>query len=153
MVSRYFYDNITRRGVDFDLIGLSTTVLARSASEAVVEPERSSGCARQGRYRRRDFLSMDAPGRYNNVEYCAARPDQLPEIGRFPATPFGRPLISGSSAPRWRQSRRTAVAASSTRSPDGCRRGLGPGPGRSLREPDDVRLAGRRAAVARGLPG
>ena len=33
------------------------------------------------------------------------------------------------------------------------RRGLGSGSGQSLRKPDDVRLAGRRVAVARGIPG
>ena len=88
--SRYFYDNITGRGVDFDLIGLSyypfwhgplarlssnLNDLAMRYGKGVMVVETSY-----------PWTLPPAEG----AEYWPARPDTLPETDRFPATPAGQ---------------------------------------------------------------
>lgn len=88
--ARYFYDNITGRGVDFDLVGLSyypfwhgplaklssnLNDLAVRYGKGVVIVETSY-----------PWTLPPAEG----VEHWAARPGTLPETGRFPATPAGQ---------------------------------------------------------------
>ncbi len=88
--SRYFYDNITGRGVDFDLIGLSYYPFWHGPL-AKLSSNLNDLSIRYGK----GVMVVETAYPWtlpaaDNVEYCAARPDQLPEIGRFPATPFGQ---------------------------------------------------------------
>ena len=88
--SRYFYDNITGRGVDFDLIGLSYYPFWHGPL-AKLSSNLNDLSMRYGK----GVMVVETSYPWtlpaaDNVEYYAARPDQLPEIGRFPATPFGQ---------------------------------------------------------------
>lgn len=88
--ARHFYDNIMQRNVDFDLIGLSyypfwhgsltdlsanMDDLAARYAKGIIVVETSYPWV---------FPAADG------VKYCAAQSDQLPELGRFPATPAGQ---------------------------------------------------------------
>ena len=88
--SRYFYDNITGRGVDFDLIGISyypfwhgpLATLSSNLNDLAMRYDKGVMVVETS------YPWTLPPD--DGVQYCAARPDQLPEIGRFPATPLGQ---------------------------------------------------------------
>ncbi len=88
--ARYFYDNITRRGVDFDLIGLSYYPFWHGPL-ATLSSNLNDLATRYGK----TVMVVETSYPWmlpaaDGVDYCAARPDQLPEIARFPATPAGQ---------------------------------------------------------------
>ena len=88
--ARYFYDNITRRGVDFDLIGLSYYPFWQG-SLAALSSNLNDLAMRYGKSVM--VVETSYPWKLppaDGVEYNAARPDQLPDIGRFPATSAGQ---------------------------------------------------------------
>ena len=88
--ARFFYDNITRRGVDFDLIGLSYYPFWHGPL-ATLSSNLNDLAMRYGKSVM--VVETSYPWTFpaaDGVEYCAARPEQLPEIARFSATPAGQ---------------------------------------------------------------
>ncbi|HUK72757.1 MAG TPA: glycosyl hydrolase 53 family protein [Streptosporangiaceae bacterium] len=88
--ARHFYDNITRRGVDFDLIGLSYYPFWQGPL-ATLSSNLNDLATRYGK----SVMVVETAYPWtlpagDGVEYYAARPDQLPDIARFPATPAGQ---------------------------------------------------------------
>ena len=119
--SRYFYDNITGRGVDFDLIGLSyypfwhgplaklssnLNDLSMRYGKGVMVVETSYPWTLPAADNVRVLRRASRP---------VARDRSLPRHAIRP----GR-LFRGAPLRRWMRSHRTAVAASSTGSPNGC---------------------------------
>ena len=88
--ARYFYDNITRRGVDFDLIGLSYYPFWHGPL-VTLSSNLNDLAMRYGK----NVIVVETSYPWtlpaaDGVDYYAARPDQLPDVARFPATPAGQ---------------------------------------------------------------
>jgi arabinogalactan endo-1,4-beta-galactosidase len=88
--SRYFYDNLKQRGVEFDLIGLSHYPFWQgSLSDLSSNLDDLAERYRKGIVVVETSYPWSFPHR-DGVEYYAKQSSQLPDVARFPATPSGQ---------------------------------------------------------------
>ncbi|MFR9800841.1 arabinogalactan endo-beta-1,4-galactanase [Pseudonocardia sp. RS010] len=88
--ARYFYDAITARGVEFDLIGLSYYPFWHGSLDTLAA-NLGDLAVRYGK----DVLVVETSYPWtlrqaDGTEYYAARLEELPDAARFPATPEGQ---------------------------------------------------------------
>lgn len=87
--ARYFFDAVTARGVDFDLVGLSYYPFWHGGLEDLDDTV-TDLATRFGK----DVVVVETSYPWtlpqDGVEYYAARASELPDVLRFPATPQGQ---------------------------------------------------------------